>query len=102
MEVLKLRKPVMIDGSEHRVIEFDFENLEATAVELALKAVTKTQHVVMAQETDALLHAAIFAQAAGIDYTDVKRFSAIDYMEAGRLVRDFFFFGSEDGSEPTS
>lgn len=102
METLKLKKPVMIDGSEHVEIAYDFENLEANAVELALKSLKRTQHIIMAQETDPMLHGAIFAQAAGIDYTDVQRFSAIDYLNAGRLVRDFFFFGSEDGSEATS
>lgn len=102
MGKLILRKPVLIDGAQFRDIEYDFENLEASAVEQALKSLKGSTHIIMAQETDPILHAAIFAQAAGIDLTDVQRFSAIDYLEAGRLVRDFFFFGSEAGSEPTS
>ncbi len=102
MENLKLTRPVMIDGAAFTNLEYDFDNLEATAVEQAIKSLKHSQHIIIAQETDPLLHAAIFAQAAGIDLTDMQRLSAKDYLEAGRRVRDFFFFSSEDGSETSS
>lgn len=89
MENLKLTRPVMIDGAAFTNLEYDFDNLEATAVEQAIKSLKRSQHIIMAQETDPLLHAAIFAQAAGIDLTDMQRLSAKDYLEAGRRVRDF-------------
>jgi hypothetical protein len=47
------------------------------------------------QELDPVLHAHIFAEAAGIDYEDVKRLGAKDYMKAVGLVRDFFLSDSE-------
>lgn len=90
MAELKLVKPIEIDGVTKSVIEYDLDNLKGDAIENAVKRMQKDGYVPMVQEFDAVLHAHIFAEAAGIDYTDVRRFSAKDYFKAVSAVRDFF------------
>lgn len=102
METLKLSKSIKIDGVEKIEIEYDFDNLTGNSIEMAIKKVTARKHVITVQETDAILHAVIFAEAAGITYEDVSRFTAKDYMAAGLLVRNFFFIDLEDGLETTT
>lgn len=90
-EVLKLTKPVMINGEEKTEIPYDFDNMPSDSLEQAVKALAKNQHVMVVQESDPLFHLALFAQAAGLDYTDVARLHTKDKLKAGRLVRDFFY-----------
>lgn len=99
---LKLYKPVMIDDEEKKEIPYDLDSLTASSVINAVKKLGKSGHVVTVQETDLMLHAALFADAAGIDYIDVQRFHAKDFSKAGRLVRDFLFLDSEDFPEENS
>lgn len=96
MAVLKLTKHVEIDGETKNSIEYDLESLRGDAIENAVKAMQKEGYVPTVQELDPVLHAHIFAEAAGIDYLDVKRFSAKDYLKAVSAVRDFFLNDSED------
>jgi len=91
MDSLKLIKPVMIDGEEKTEISFDFDNMPVDSLEQAVKAIAKQQHVMVVQESDPLFHLALFALAAGIDYTDAARMHTKDKLKAGRLVRDFFY-----------
>lgn len=99
MEKLKLSKPVNIDGEEKEVIEYNLEDLKGDVIENSMKNLQKTGYVPTVQELDPILHANIFAEAAGVDYLDVKRFSAKDYMKAVGLVRDFFLSDSEDSQQ---
>lgn len=97
MDKLILNKPVEIDGEVKKEIEYDLDSLTAVSIEQTIKSLAKRQHIVVVQESDIIFHAALFAEAAQIDYTDVQRFSGKDMLKAGRLVRDFFFLDSEDG-----
>lgn len=97
-----LTKPLLIDDVELKEIEYDFDNLGVDAVDQAVKTLRKGGHIIGMQETDMDLHALLFAKSSGLDITELKRMSAKDYLRAGRLVRDFFFLDSEDGSEMTS
>lgn len=99
MAELKLTKPVDINGEKKKVIKYDLENLRGDSLENAIKELQKAGYVPTVQETDPLLHAHIFAEAAGIDYTDVRRLSLKDYMKATGVVRDFFFEDSEDSPQ---
>lgn len=99
MSVLKLSKPVLIDGEEKKEIPYDFEELNGGVIENAMKSMQKKSYVPTVQELDPVLQAHIFAEAAGIDYEDVKRLKAKDYMKATGLVRDFFLTDSEDSSQ---
>ena len=99
MSKIKLYKPVTIDGEEKTELEFDLDNLMADSVEQAIKTLGKKGHIVTVQETDPILHATLFAIAAEIDYTDMTRLHAKDYLKAGIEVRNFFFIDLEDSSQ---
>lgn len=96
MNILKLSKPVEINGEKKISLEYDLESLTGSAIETASKAMQKKGYVATVQELDPILHAHIFAEAAGVDYEDIKRLSAKDYLKAVGTVRDFFLEDSED------
>lgn len=102
MGKLKLYKPINIDGKPVSEIEYDFDSVTGKSIEDACKALTKTGHIILAQETDPVFHAFLFADAAGIAYEDLKRMHAKDYMKATTLVRDFFYIASEESQEEES
>ena len=77
MEVLKLKKPIKIDGEERTEIEYDLESLTGADIQQATRELSN-------------YHAAIFAKASGLMFEDLNRFSAKDYTKATTLVRDFF------------
>jgi hypothetical protein len=91
MAEMKLYKPIEIDGKKVEKIEYDFDSITGADIEKACKELSKIGHVILAQETDPILHAHIFAEAAGIAYSDMKRLHAKDYAIATTLVRDFFY-----------
>lgn len=89
--ILKLKKPVMIDGEEKTEIQYDFDNLTGRDMKEALKNFKKDGNMLNgAYEMDPVLGCYIFAQAARIAYEDVERMSATDYKKAGSLGRNFF------------
>lgn len=98
MAVLKLKRPVMIDGEEKTEIPYDLEKLTGSDLETALQDMKRNGIQVGAIEIDPSYHMAIFAQAAGVAYEDVKRMSAKDCKNAIALVRAFFIGDSEDSS----
>lgn len=99
METLKLKKPVKIDGAEVTEIKYDLEHLTGNDLEVALQDMKKNGIQVGTIELDPSYHMALFAQAAGIAYEDVKRMSAKDCKNAISAVRYFFIANSEDSSE---
>jgi hypothetical protein len=76
--------------------------MPCNALEQSVKTLAKKQHVMVVQESDPLFHLALFAHAAGVDYTDVDRLHTKDKLKAGRLVRDFFYTDLEDGSDQST
>lgn len=102
MEVLKLKKPVMIDGESKTEIAYDLDGLTGADIELASNQLKKKGVTVVSMEIDINYHMAIFAQAAGIDYEDVKRMSAKDCQNAVAAVRVFFMSDLEESSDETS
>lgn len=102
MAELKLYKPVELDGKKVDKIEYDFDTITGKAIENVCKALTKSGNVILAQETDPVFHAHIFAEAAGIAYEDMKLLHAKDYTRATTLVRDFFYMNSVESQEETS
>lgn len=94
--ILKLSKPVDIDGELKKEIEYDFDNLTGESVENAIRSMSKMGYVPSVQEVDTILNCHLFSEAAGIDYLDVKRFSAKDYLKAAGEARNFFLAESED------
>ncbi len=102
MSVLKLVKPIEIDGETKDEVNYDLENLTGDSIENAIKRMQKQGYVPTVQELDPILHAHIFAEAAGIDYLDVRRFSAKDYLNAVSAVRDFFLSDSAASPQETT
>lgn len=96
MPKLKLHKPIEIDGKEVNEIEYDLETVTGKDIEDICKALTKNGNVILAQETDPVFHAHVFASAAGIAYEDLRRAGGKDFAKATTLVRDFFYMTSED------
>lgn len=90
MSKLILSKPIEIDGELKKEIEYDLDSLTGSVIENAIKDLQKNNYVPTVQETDQLLHANIFAQAAGLDHMDIKRLSIKDYIKVTGIVRDFF------------
>lgn len=90
MAVYKLRKPTEINGEEVNEISYDLESLTGEELAGAIKMLAKNNIVVVMTETDTNYHAAVFAIAAGLDYSDIKRLGAKDYNKVCNLVRDFF------------
>lgn len=90
MAILKLKKPIMIDGEEKTEIEYDIESLTGEDVQQATKDLNKAGIMVTTIELDSNYHAALFAKAAGLMFEDMSRLSAKDYAKATTLVRDFF------------
>lgn len=89
--VLKLKKTVLIDGEEVKEVKYDFESLTGKHVDAAFKEARKNGYMITgAYEMDPIIGGYMFAQAAGIDYSDLERFSAKDFAKAGSLGRDFF------------
>lgn len=89
--ILTLKKPVQIDGEEVKEIKYDFDSLTGNDVDAVFKIARKNGYMVTgAYEMDPVLGAYMFAQAAGIDYTDLLRMSASDFNKAGTLGRNFF------------
>jgi hypothetical protein len=90
MEVLKLKKPIMIDGEEKTEIPYDLDKLTGNDIQQAVKELNRAQIVVTAIELDSNYHAALFAKAAGLMFEDMSRLGAKDYAKATTAVRDFF------------
>lgn len=101
--ILKLKKPVKINGEVVEEISYDLEELTGAELEAASQDTKRAGVVVGAIELDMSYHMAVFAQAAGIAYEDVKRMSAKDVKNAVAAVRNFFTIDSEDSLDlPTS
>jgi len=99
---MSLSKTIEIDGKKVEFLEYDFDSITGESIENACKALIKTGNVILAQETDPVFHAHIFADAAGIAYEDMKRLNGKDYAKATTLVRDFFYMSSEESQEEIS
>jgi len=101
MQVLKLSKPIDINGEQVTELPYNFEDLTARDKTEATKAYKKAGNVVSVQELDPDYHLYLFAAAvrkanASIEIDDVLRMSAKDASKAEALVRDFFFISSEE------
>jgi hypothetical protein len=106
MAVLKLSKPVDINGGKVVELSYNFEDMTAKDKAVATREYKRAGNVVSVQELDPDYHLYLFAAAVkkenpSIEIEDVMRISAKDGTKAEALVRDFFFFDSEE-SPPTN
>ncbi|MCI5549788.1 MAG: phage tail assembly protein [Clostridiales bacterium] len=107
-EILKLKKPIKINGETVTEIPYDFDLLTGEDI-CAIDRQRAVDGVMPAivPKLDGYAHSAMFAQAvakvnAHIAPEDLKRLSARDYMEAQQLARTFMLSDSEDGADATS
>ena len=94
--LLKLKKPVKINGEEMNQLEYDLESLTGADIQMAIKELGKKGIPVSTTELDPNYHAALFAVSAGISFDDMALLGAKDYNRAVLLSRDFFL---EDSAE---
>ena len=96
MEILKLKKAAMIDGEKKTEIAYDLESLTGNELDAAIQECKRRGIQVGVIELDPSYHMALFAQASGLAYEDIKRLGARDCKNAIALVRAFFLTDSED------
>lgn len=99
MEVLKLSKPIMINGEEVKELPYDFENMTAKDKIEAGKEMKAAGVPMSVAEIDSDYHFYLFAKAVNkanpsITIQDVMRLSAKDADKAAALARNFFYLGS--------
>ncbi len=96
MNILKLSKPVKINGEEVKEIPYDLEALTGADIQVAVKELARRGIIVGSTEVDPNYHAAIFAVAAGLSLDDIGLIGAKDYNLATQKVRDFFLAPSAE------
>lgn len=105
--VLKLTKPMMIDGQEVKELPYDFENMTARDKLNVGKRIKTDGMPVSVEEIDTDYHLYLFAGAVAkadpkIDIADVLRISAKDAQKGAALARNFFYIDSGgQSSTPT-
>jgi hypothetical protein len=100
-QVFKLSRPIMVDGSEVHELKYDFDALTAFDKLQVGKASRAMGLTVSIPELDSDYHLCIFAKTCqkankALEMADVFRMSAKDSVIASNLVRNFFYFDSED------
>lgn len=105
-EILKLSKPIQIDGNSVTELKYNLEDMTAQDKINAGREMTKDGYSTTVQELDSTYHLYLFAAAvkkenSGMLTQDLLRMSAKDSCKAEALVRDFFYLDSEDTS-PTN
>jgi len=100
-DVLKLTKPIMINGAEVKELPYDFEEMTARDKLNAGKKMKAAGIPMNAEELDPDYHLYLFAEAVckadpNIDTTDVLRINAKDAQKAVTMARSFFYLPSEE------
>lgn len=97
-KVLKLKKPLAIDGQDVTELAYDFEQMSmADTIAVSTNMGMAGAVMTTAEELDPTYHAYLFAQAVQvaskgkISVADVMRMSALDARRAATLARDFFY-----------
>lgn len=100
MDVLKLSKPIMINGEEVTELPYDFENMTAKDKIEAGKEMKAAGVIMTVAEVDPDYHFYLFAKAVNkanpaITTQDVMRLSIKDADRGAALARNFFYLDSE-------
>lgn len=97
-KILKLKKPLMVNGEEVTEIPYDFERMTVGNKLMVTKNMTDAGYTMtQVEEFDPVYHLFLFAKAVEVATegqivtTDVLRMSARDGKEAGALARSFFY-----------
>lgn len=99
MDVIKLYKPIEIDGKEVKEVTPDFDNLPSNALAKAQTFLNQRRYQVLNPAADIEMHCLICGMAAGIDEQDAYRLHPKDKMRLATASVVFFNEDSEDISE---
>lgn len=88
--VLKLSKPVEINGEMMTEIPYDLDSLTGKDIQHAVKELSKRNIQILVSELDQNYHAMLFAISAGLSFEDVSLLGMKDYNKMTSIVRDFF------------
>lgn len=96
-----LTRPISVNGVERTSLAFNFEELTARDKVNIAKQYKKDGNVVTVQELDSDFHLYLFAAAVrkenpSIELEDILHMHARDSIRAEALVREFFYFPSEE------
>ena len=92
--VLTLTNPILINGVDHKEIPYDFDKLSGNSIEKVFNEATRSKYVVSSSyELDPIIGARMFAEAASMNYADVKKLVLKDYAKAASCARSFFMEG---------
>lgn len=90
MSTLKLCKELDLDGNKVKELNYDFTLMTGKDLKESFKNAIKSGYVVSGSyELDPVIASYIFAEAAHVDYTDVKRLNFKDYTLMAKKVREF-------------
>ena len=104
-KILKLTKPIPLDGQEVRELPYDFDALTAADIhETSRYLKANGVAVPLSPAVDVDFQLGLFARAVGaaeqdFHFADALRLSALDAMTAATLTQIFFL--GEGGEEPS-
>lgn len=109
MEIIKLSKPLLVNGKELNELPYDLENVTSDQF-IKAESVAKskaTDFTFGVAENDYAFHlelgfAAIMAADGSIDQSDLERITGRDLIEVMRVGRNFIGDSSESQDEATS
>ncbi|MFG6369246.1 MAG: early nodulin 20 (N-20) [Lachnospiraceae bacterium] len=113
---LELKKPILINGSSYKELEYDFDEITcedyamaaayADAKSLAASQQGKPNASVMEQNINFLMYLGMFAIKASnkelVDISDLERIKGFDLVEITRLGRNFIMGRSVEPSDQNS
>lgn len=86
-----IKQGTKIDGVEVKDVAYDFNQLDGDNICHARAELAKEGYFVAVKQLDEAYHAAMFAEAAGISFADVKRFGIKDFSNVADIAKDFMF-----------
>ena len=103
MAILKLKKPLTIEGVEKKEISYDFESVKPIQYINLVKREKKKDPTITVPEVNMDVQLGYFAIASGIPVSDLKRVDSIqDFISITSLARDFLLNTSEETEEETN
>lgn len=87
--IIKLRKPITVDGKELTEVKPDFGSLTGADLENVIAEMMVDGKVCVTNETDSRYGARVAARACGLSAADIERLDARDYTKLALEARNF-------------
>ncbi len=88
-DVLKLTSPIEIDGKEVTEIKYNLNRITGKTIRVNIQKLGRMEMVVPNIEFSPVLHAALFAEAAELDFHIIEKLNVKDYTNAVSIVSNF-------------